>query len=738
MPRDCAAILMLLGAAAAPLGASPGDPVNFQDHVLPVLREHCLGCHRGSRARNGLKLTGLQSILEGGSGGPALALGDPDGSLLYQVITHQREPFMPLDAERLPLEVTGLIRAWIAAGAPESVAAAAAAAPTPRAVATPINLPASGATAVMPAGLGSEPWWWTQGGDAVVALAAAPAAPLLAVGAYGQIVLYHAQSLQLQGVLEFPAGNVHALTFARRGGVLIAGGGRGAESGRVVGYRVEDGGLAFQVGDEPDVVLAADLSADQRLVALGGPDRVVRVWSLAEGGLAYEIKRHTDWITALAFSPDGVLLASADRAGSVEVWEADTGREFHTLPAHTGRVTGLGWRGDSNLLVSAGEDGVIRQCEMEQGAAVRSWSAHGGVLSLWCAPDGSIASAGRDRLVRLWDGAGAARGQIGPLDDLATAVALAHDGSRVVAGSLSGAVTVHASSDGAVDGTVGAYPPTRARRAALEAQAALPVAEKMRDEAAALIGPAQDVAARRALEAEAALAAATAAAADLADAAAALQRARAEAEAFRQRGERLEVVLQQKGAALGAARTAAATLAQERDAALARMLELLGAAVAAEQAEADSGVSGSAPADQTLAEEMLRGATALAELAAARCATAEVELARREAEGSRWQAFATPVLAQAQASAERLAAAEAAHAGKAAGHEEASRRATELASVTAQAARDLEALREALDTAERRLAEAKATAASTAAAWEAQRGAITAAGGRVPRLTVQP
>ena len=49
-------------------------------------------------------------------------------------------------------------------------------------------------------------------------------------------------------------------------------------------------------GEEFEIVLAADISADHSLVALGGPPRLVRVYSTASGERVHEIKKHTDWI----------------------------------------------------------------------------------------------------------------------------------------------------------------------------------------------------------------------------------------------------------------------------------------------------------------------------------------------------------------------------------------------------------------------------------------------------------
>ncbi len=70
-------------------------------------------------------------------------------------------------------------------------------------------------------------------------------------------------------------------------------------------------------------------SPDQQFVALGGPNKLVKIYATKDGKLRASIKKHTDWVTAIAFSPDGKYLASADRNGGIEIWEGATGKEFN-------------------------------------------------------------------------------------------------------------------------------------------------------------------------------------------------------------------------------------------------------------------------------------------------------------------------------------------------------------------------------------------------------------------------
>jgi WD40 repeat protein len=443
--------------------ARAADKITYQDHVLPILRDKCLGCHNQDKKSGGLRLNTFTNLMAGGSSGEVVKPGDPDNSRLYLQVTHKREPFMPPKSEMLPKESLETIGQWIAGGALETAGSKAIAANMPK-----LDIALKSISKGKPEGpppmpsdkFNLEPVVRTAHANAVTALAASPWAPLVAIGGQKQVLLYHTETLDLLGVLPFPEGVPQILKFSRNGSLLLAGGGRGAKSGRVVVWSVTTGERIFEVGDEFDAVLAADISADQTQIALGGPSKVVRVYSTKDGKLLHEIKKHTDWIYALEFSPDGVLLASADRNGGLFVWEAHTGREFLSLRGHTAAVTDVSWRDDSNVLASASEDGTIRLWEMENGNAIKNWGHGGPVEAVKYAHDGRLVSCGRDRVAKIWDQNGAPQRAFEAFPDIALRAALSHDGSRVIAGDWTGQIRVWMTTDGKLAGNLLANPPS--------------------------------------------------------------------------------------------------------------------------------------------------------------------------------------------------------------------------------------------------------------------------------------
>ena len=265
--------------------AKPAEKFNFQDHVLPIFRAKCGTCHSAGEAKGGLVLENYAASMNGGASGPVVEAGDLDGSRLWALVSHKEQPAMPPKEPKLPDETLALIRKWIEGGALETKDSIAKVKKKASLTLGTIEVSTDepDGPAAMPENLSTEPLAVSPRGNAVTALAASPWAPLLAVSGHKQVLLYHLDDFTLAGVLPFPEGTLHVLRFSRNGSLLLAGGGRGGQSGRVVVFDVKKGGRMFENGSEPDAVLAADISPNHGQIALGGPKKMVRVYSTADG-----------------------------------------------------------------------------------------------------------------------------------------------------------------------------------------------------------------------------------------------------------------------------------------------------------------------------------------------------------------------------------------------------------------------------------------------------------------------
>ncbi len=106
--------LVLILAASCQLNAG-----GFEDKVLPILKGNCLPCHDEKTHTSGFAVTSLQAVVAGGARhGQAVKAGDPQHSVLIQMLRGSLQPRMPLGKDLGPAEIA-TIEKWIQESAAE-------------------------------------------------------------------------------------------------------------------------------------------------------------------------------------------------------------------------------------------------------------------------------------------------------------------------------------------------------------------------------------------------------------------------------------------------------------------------------------------------------------------------------------------------------------------------------------------------------------------------------------------
>jgi hypothetical protein len=110
--------LSLLFAATIGFAQDPAEI--FATRILPVFVKDCQGCHGEAMALSKLDLRTRESMLRGGTRGPAIVPGKAAESLLVRMIEGAGGLQMPPGdtSKRLPPQLTAAVRDWINAGAP--------------------------------------------------------------------------------------------------------------------------------------------------------------------------------------------------------------------------------------------------------------------------------------------------------------------------------------------------------------------------------------------------------------------------------------------------------------------------------------------------------------------------------------------------------------------------------------------------------------------------------------------
>ena len=108
------AVVICLSAAA--YAEDTRQPLRFETHVRPILKQHCFQCHgEHQNPEGGLDLRLARLMQQGGETGVAIVPGKPGDSLLVQRLRDGEMP--PDETKLLPAEEIRVIHDWIAAGA---------------------------------------------------------------------------------------------------------------------------------------------------------------------------------------------------------------------------------------------------------------------------------------------------------------------------------------------------------------------------------------------------------------------------------------------------------------------------------------------------------------------------------------------------------------------------------------------------------------------------------------------
>ncbi len=99
---------------------APEATVDFHQHIKPILEARCLKCHNSRDAKRGLNLETRDSANNSWRGGPVIVAGEPESSMLYQVLMLMRDSTTPVATSKpheLRYTQRKLIHNWIEEGA---------------------------------------------------------------------------------------------------------------------------------------------------------------------------------------------------------------------------------------------------------------------------------------------------------------------------------------------------------------------------------------------------------------------------------------------------------------------------------------------------------------------------------------------------------------------------------------------------------------------------------------------
>lgn len=214
-----------------------------------------------------------------------------------------------------------------------------------------------------------------------------------------QAMYWVIESNQIEGHID----SVQAVAWSQDGQFIAT-----ASEDRTAKIWQRNGALVTTLSGHKGTIWAVDWSHNGNLIATASDDHTVKIWN-QKGELITTLKGHTAPVYAVVFSRNNII-ATGGKDKTVKLWNSE-GKLLRTLQEQNSEVWWLAWTADGKKLATAGNDKLVRVWDLSNPKVLNPIFTLGGhtkeVNAVSFSPDGKfLASGSADKTVKLWNLAG--------------------------------------------------------------------------------------------------------------------------------------------------------------------------------------------------------------------------------------------------------------------------------------------------------------------------------------------